>query len=77
MSSASVSSGFTTSVFQEQAQLQRTAPSKTEGVEIELPDFEEMFSRIQAISPLAKLAIQGGGTGEGGGFGAIDDVGKF
>jgi len=43
-------------------------------VEIELPDFEEMFSRIQAISPLAKLAIQGGGTGEGGGFGKIDDV---
>ena len=42
-----------------------------------MPDFEEMFSRIQAISPLAKLAIQGGGTGEGGGFGAIDDVGKF
>ena len=77
LASSACVSGFTTSVFQEKAQLQRTAPSKTEGVEIELPNFEEMFSRIQAISPLAKLAIQGGGTGEGGGFGKIDDVGEF
>lgn len=65
---------FTSPIFQETAALQRTAPSKTEGVEIELPDFDEFFGRIQAISPLAKLVIQGGGTGEGGGFAATDDT---
>lgn len=54
--------------------MQRRAPSETEGVEIELPDFDEMFGRIQAVSPLAKLAIEGGGTGEGGGFAAVDET---
>mmetsp|Transcript_7125 Transcript_7125/g.12595 ORF Transcript_7125/g.12595 Transcript_7125/m.12595 type:complete len:343 (-) Transcript_7125:240-1268(-) len=69
-----ISSGataFTSPIFQKAATLQRTAPSKTEGVEIELPDFEEMFGRIQAVSPLAKLAIEGGGAGEGGGFAKV------
>ena len=56
--------------------LQRTAPSKTEGVDIELPDFDEFFDRIQTVSPLARLAINGGGAGEGGGFAAVDDSGK-
>jgi len=52
------------------------APSKTEGVEIELPAFDIFFDRIQAVSPLARLAIQvqAGGTHEGGGFQAIDDT---
>jgi len=68
------SSAFSTPIFQETATLQRTAPSKTVGVEIELPDFDEMFRRIQAVSPLARLAVQGGGSGEGGGFGAVDDT---
>ena len=57
--------------------LQRTAPSKTEGVDIELPDFDEFFDRIQTVSPLARLAMNGGGSGEGGGFAAVDDSGKF
>ena len=57
--------------------MQRTAPSKTVGVEIELPDFDEMFRRIQAVSPLARLAVQGGGSGEGGGFAAVDDTSKY
>ncbi len=57
--------------------MQRTAPSKTVGVEIELPDFDEMFRRIQAVSPLARLAVQGGGSGEGGGFAAVDDTSEF
>ncbi len=57
--------------------MQRTAPSKTVGVEIELPDFDEMFRRIQAVSPLARLAVQGGGSGEGGGFGAVDDTSEY
>jgi hypothetical protein len=64
-------------MFQEAVPLQRTTPSKTSGVEIELPDFDEMFQRIQAVSPLAKLAVHGGGAGVGGGFGAIDDTSKF
>jgi hypothetical protein len=63
-------------MFQEAATLQRTTPSKTSGVEIELPDFDEMFGRIQAVSPLARLAISGKGSGVGGGFAAIDDSGK-
>lgn len=57
--------------------MQRTAPSKTVGVEIELPDFDEMFRRIQAVSPLARLAVQGGGSGEGGGFGKVDDTSEY
>ena len=57
--------------------LQRTTPSKTSGVAIELPDFDEMFSRIQAVSPLARLAISGGGSGVGGGFAAIEDTSEF
>ena len=52
------------------------AASKTEGVEIELPDFDEFFGRIQAVSPLARLVIEGGGSGEGGGFAAVDDTGE-
>jgi hypothetical protein len=69
-------SAFSSPIFQETAALQRTAPSKTEGVEIELPDFDEFFGRIQAVSPLARLVIEGGGSGEGGGFAAVDDTGE-
>lgn len=68
------SSAFTKPVFQETAALQKLAPSKTEGIEIELPDFDEFFNRVQAVSPLARLAIHGGGAGEGGGFAAVDDT---
>ena len=71
------SSAFSTPIFQETATLQRTAPSKTQGVEIELPDFDEFFRRIQEVSPLARLAVQGGGSGEGGGFAAVDDTSEF
>ncbi len=46
-------------------------------MEIELPDFDEMFRRIQAASPLARLAVQGGGSGEGGGFAVVDDDSEF
>ncbi len=69
-------SAFSSPIFQETAALQRTAPSKTEGVEIELPDFEEFFGRIQAVSPLARLVVEGGGSGVGGGFAAVDDTGE-
>lgn len=54
-----IGSGFTVPMFQEQIAMQRTAPSKTDGVEIELPDFDELFRRIQLVSPLAKTVISG------------------
>jgi hypothetical protein len=50
---------FSSPVFQEQRIMQKTAPSKLEGVEIELPDFDELFDRIQQVSPLTKSAIEG------------------
>ena len=68
---------FTAPIFQESAALQKTAPSKTAGIEIELPDFDEFFNRIQIVSPLAKLAIEGGGSGEGGGFAKVDDTCEY
>lgn len=70
------SSAFTKSIFQETKALQKLAPSKTAGIEIELPDFDEFFNRIQVVSPLARLAINGGGNGEGGGFAVVDETGK-
>ena len=59
-------SAFSLPMFQEQITMQRTAPSKTDGVEIELPDFDELFSRIQQVSPLSQVAISG--ETEKGGF---------
>lgn len=44
-------------------------PTKTKGVEIELPNFDELFANIQKLSPLAKLAIES----KEGGFASIDD----
>lgn len=50
-------SAFSMPMFTEHAALKRTTPSKTEGVEIELPNFDELFSRIKEVSPLAKMVI--------------------
>lgn len=61
-------SAFSVPMFKEQIAMQRTTPSKTDGVEIELPDFDELFGRIQEVSPLANMAIDG----ERGGFGVAD-----
>jgi hypothetical protein len=63
---------FSSPVFQEQRIMQKTAPSKLEGVEIELPDFDELFDRIQQVSPLTKSAIEG----RTGGFVEADANGK-
>lgn len=41
----------------------RTVPSKTDGVEIELPNFDELFHRIKLVSPLARLVLEGGTGG--------------
>lgn len=49
---------FGSPMFQKIKTRQKTSPSKREGVEIELPDFDELFKRIQQVSPLAKQAIQ-------------------
>ncbi|KAL7471384.1 hypothetical protein ACHAXS_011673 [Conticribra weissflogii] len=42
------------------------------GVEIELPNFEALFDRIQTASPLAKLIMEGDSLQKEGGFQAID-----
>jgi len=56
-------SSFTATMWKEATVTQRTVPSKNEGVEIELPDFDELFNRIQQVSPLARLAMEGGTGG--------------
>lgn len=53
-----VGSGSTSTLFQQAPAAQQTFPSKTNGVEIELPDFDELFKRVQEVSPLARVAIE-------------------
>jgi len=48
--------GFSSPIFESTKTVM--APTKTQGVEIELPDFDELFGRIQSVSPLAKIAIE-------------------
>ena len=72
-----VAYAFSISMFQEKAAMQKRTFTKTEGVEIELPDFQELFSRIQQVSPLARLAIEGVKSGVGGGFAQVDDTCKY
>lgn len=71
---ASSASGFafTSPVFTKAKTVAKTAPSDLKGVEIEMPNFDELFGRIQQISPLARQAIEDG-DGEKG-FGSIDDT---
>jgi hypothetical protein len=54
---------FTATMWQDAPVKQQMAPSKIEGVEIELPNFDELFNRIQQVSPLARLAMEGGTGG--------------
>lgn len=58
-SPTSMVSAFSMPMFTEQKTMQRTTPSKTDGVEIEIPNFDELFGRIKEVSPLAALAIDG------------------
>lgn len=74
--SAGTAHGYTNTLFQKVPTDQLTFPSRTNGVEIELPDFDELFSRIQEVSPLAKVAITGG-IKEKRGLDAIDGSCKF
>lgn len=72
------SDGFSAALFQEQATKQVTAPVKQTGVEIELPDFDELFSRIRQTSPMAKLVLDHAGEIDGKrGLNALEHVGKF
>lgn len=45
-------------------------PSKTNGVSIELPDFNDFFAQVKKASPLAELAMEG----RDGGFFVMDDT---
>ena len=68
-----VVSAFSMPMFTQHRAMQRTTPSKTEGVEIELPDFDELFGRIKEVSPLAAMAIDG----KEGGFAIADQMCKY
>lgn len=57
-------SSFSMPMFTEHAALKRTTPSKTDGVEIELPNFDELFSRIKQVSSLAKMVIDSSSTSD-------------
>jgi len=70
------SHAFSASLFQEVPTLQKTAPSTLEGIDIELPNFDELFARIQQVSPLARNAITGYSLNTERGFRGIDDQGK-
>jgi len=68
-------SGFSTALFQEQASKQFTATSDTKGgVEIELPNFDELFNRISQVSPLARLSLEGGEVNGKRGLAGISDA---
>lgn len=61
----SPAAGFGNALFQKAPVDQQTFASKTPNrVEIELPNFEELFDRVQEVSPLARLAIESNGITE-------------
>ena len=64
--------GFSSALFQEAPALKKTAPSVHEGVDVELPDFDELFDRIQQVSPLARQVMSRPVTGQLG-FEHVDD----
>ena len=65
--------GFSSTLFQEQTSHQIRTPAPQPGVEIELPDFNELFSRIQQTSPLAQVAMNGGEINGQRGLAAVDN----
>jgi hypothetical protein len=76
LSTLSTTHAFSSALFQEIPALQARTPSQTKGVDIELPDFKELFERIQQVSPLAGLVINGGDVAGARGFAGIQDTGK-
>ena len=75
LAAATVVDGFSSPVFQKTHHLRKQMPSKTEGVEIELPNFDELFGRIRAVSPLADKIMSGDHSGRG--LQEIDDTRKL
>jgi len=72
--------GFSSALFQQAPTMQKMSPSKTVGVDIELPDFNELFDRIQQVSPLARSVIANKNNpplGGPRGFAAVDDSSEF
>ena len=69
---------FSNTLFQEHPTAQQTFPSRTDGIDIELPNFDELFDRVKLVSPLARVALEGRNTcNDHGGFKAIDDECKY
>lgn len=66
------SAGFSSALFQERVSNQVFAPAVQPGVEIELPDFSELFLRISETSPLARVAMQGGEVNGKRGLAAVE-----
>ena len=66
---------FSSALFQEVPALKIMAPSVHDGVDIELPNFDELFGRIQHVSPLARQVISGSASGQSG-FAYINDKGR-
>ena len=67
------SEGFSSTLFQEKLSQQVLAPAVQPGVEIELPDFDELFLRIRETSPLARVALDGGELNGKRGLAALED----
>mmetsp|Transcript_39336 Transcript_39336/g.95197 ORF Transcript_39336/g.95197 Transcript_39336/m.95197 type:complete len:322 (+) Transcript_39336:74-1039(+) len=68
--------GFGNALFQKAPSAQQKAPTRTpDRVEIELPDFDELFNRVQQVSPLARVAIESANdvAGYTAGFDAIEE----
>lgn len=61
--------GFAATVFQPTPTLQHKVPSRSDGVDIELPNFDELFSRMKVVSPLLRNVVDR----KSGGLAAIDD----
>jgi hypothetical protein len=70
---ASCAHAFSSVLFQESPTMQLKAPSKMKGIEFELPDFEELFNRIQQVSPLARSVITGYSVNNERGFKGVVD----
>ena len=68
--------GFSSTIFQDATSAHHTFQSKNRGIEIELPDFDELYGRIQDVSPLARIAIMGGGLDMSRGFDACEKLSK-
>jgi len=75
VSGATSVSAFSTALFPKTASApQQTFPTKDQGEEIELPNFDELFGRIQQVSPLARVALDDTSSSDGPrGFAAVDD----